>query len=84
MPYCGPQTLKFAPGDILILVTDGFIEWANAEDEDFGQDRLQEVVRACRHLPSAKIISEIHKEVVKFVGPAPQQDDLTALVVKRV
>src|SRR5436189_3436269 len=25
--YCGPQSLQFAPGDILVLVTDGFIEW---------------------------------------------------------
>ena len=37
-----------------------------------------------RKQPAAKIISELYSAVVKFVGPMPQPDDLTALVVKRV
>jgi phosphoserine phosphatase len=81
--YCGPQALKFAPGDILVLVTDGFVEWVNADDEDFGQSRLEEVIRACRHMSSATIISELYSAVVKFAA-TPQLDDLTALIVKRV
>jgi len=81
--YGGAQLLEFAPGDILVLVTDGFIEWANKGDEDFGVDRLQEVVRAHRFKPSATIISELHSAIVQFVGSMPQNDDLTAVVVKR-
>ena len=57
---------------------------ANAKDEDFGQHRLQEVIQAHRHQPAPKIISEIYNAVVKFVGSAPQMEDLTALVVKRI
>ena len=82
--YTGPQTLNFARGDILVFVTDGFLEWANANGEDFGEDRLKEVIRAHRHMPSATIISELYSAVVKFAGSMPQLDDLTALVVKRV
>lgn len=82
--YGCPELLKFAPGDIFVLVTDGFIEWANVDDEDFGQNRLQEVIRACHDKPSATIISELYSAVVKFAGTNPQLDDLTALVVKRV
>ena len=82
--YCGPRTLKFASGDILLMVTDGFVEWANADDEDFGQNRLEEVIRACRRLPATKIITELYAAVVRFVGSMPQPDDLTALVVKRL
>jgi serine phosphatase RsbU (regulator of sigma subunit) len=81
--YGGAQLLEFAPGDILVLVTDGFIEWANKSDEDFGVNRLQEVVRAHRCKPSAAIISELHSAIVQFVGSMPQNDDLTAVVVKR-
>jgi phosphoserine phosphatase len=81
--YGGAELLEFAPGDILVLVTDGFIEWANAGDEDFGVDRVQEVVRAHRCKPSATIISELHSAIVQFVGSMPQNDDLTAVVVKR-
>jgi serine phosphatase RsbU (regulator of sigma subunit) len=82
--YACPQVLKFAPGDMLVLVTDGFLEWANADDEEFGQDRLAEVIRAHRSMPSANIISELYSAVLKFAGSTPQLDDLTALVVKRV
>jgi serine phosphatase RsbU (regulator of sigma subunit) len=82
--YGCPQTLKFAPGDILVLVTDGFIEWANGNDEDFGEIRLRDVIHSHRDMPSARIISELHSAIVNFVGPMPQFDDLTALIVKRV
>ncbi len=81
--YCGVQELKFAQGDILVLVTDGFLEWANAQDNDFGEERLKEVIRAHRDLPSAAIISELYSAVIKFAGSMPQLDDLTALIVKR-
>ena len=82
--YAAAQTLTFARGDIFVLVTDGFLEWSNSSDEDFGEDRLKELIRANRDMPSAKIISELYSAVIKFAGPMPQLDDLTALVIKRV
>jgi serine phosphatase RsbU (regulator of sigma subunit) len=82
--YGCPEALQFARGDILVLVTDGFLEWQNANGEDFGQDRLEQVVRASRVMPAATIISQLHSSVAKFAGSTPQLDDLTALVVKRV
>jgi serine phosphatase RsbU (regulator of sigma subunit) len=83
LSYGGAQTLKFASGDILVLVTDGFIEWANAKDEEFGQNRLEEVIRECRDLPPENILSELYSRIVRFAGSMPQPDDLTVLVVKR-
>ena len=62
--YSGPQTLQFARGDILVLITDGFLEWSNANDEDFGEDRLKEVIHAHRDMSSAAIISESYSAVV--------------------
>jgi serine phosphatase RsbU (regulator of sigma subunit) len=81
--YGDSQTIRFAPGDILVLVTDGFIEWENANREDFGQSRLEEIIRTCRDLPSDAIISRLYSAVAQFAGSTPQGDDLTALVVKR-
>jgi sigma-B regulation protein RsbU (phosphoserine phosphatase) len=69
---------------MLVLVTDGFLEWANTQDDDFGEERLKEVIRTHRDMPSAAIISELHLAVLKFAGSMPQLDDLTALIVKRV
>ena len=61
-----------------------FIEWANSNDEDFGEERLKEVIRTHRNKSSKTIISELYSAVLSFVGSVPQADDLTALVLKRV
>jgi len=81
--YSSPHTLKFAPGDILALVTDGFIEWANPQGEEFGQNRVKEVIRANRNQPASTIISELYSSILAFAGSTPQQDDLTAVIVRR-
>ncbi len=82
--YGEPQKLKFRQGDILALVTDGLIEWTNSRDEDFGASRVEEVIREHRELDSTAIISELYTAVLRFADSSPQQDDLTALIVKRV
>ena len=84
MPYGPAQTIRLAPGDLLVLLTDGFFEWENAKEEDFGIPRLQDAIRAARHLPASQIISSLHDAVVRFAGGTRQLDDLTALVVKRL
>ena len=81
--YGSPHCFEMAPGDLLVLTTDGFFEWANAHDEQFGLERLQESIRSTRDLRSSEIIAQLHAAVVKFAGGTAQQDDLTAVVVKR-
>jgi serine phosphatase RsbU (regulator of sigma subunit) len=81
--YSSPYTLKFVHGDILALVTDGFIEWANPQGEEFGQNRLKEVICANRNQPARTIIDELYSSILEFAGSTPQQDDLTAVIVKR-
>ncbi len=82
--YGDAQKVPFCRGDILVLVTDGFLEWSNAEDEDFGLSRLEDVIRAHRDKPPSAIISEMHKAVAHFGASVRQADDLTALVIKKV
>jgi len=84
MPYGPVQEIRLAAGDMLVLLTDGFFEWENAQNEDFGIPRLQDAIRAARHLPASEIISHIHEVVVRFSGGTRQLDDLTAVVVKRL
>ena len=84
IPYDAAHTIEFHQGDILALVTDGFLEWSNAEEEDFGLRRLEDVIRAHRGKPPAAIISEMRDAVTTFAAGVRQQDDLTALVIKRV
>jgi len=78
-----PLILELKTGDLLVLATDGFYEWANAQEEQFGAKRLEETIRASRDLPSGDIISALHRAVVDFSGGTEQQDDLTAVIIKR-
>jgi serine phosphatase RsbU (regulator of sigma subunit) len=78
-----PKVLEMEPGDLLVLATDGFFEWSNAQKEHFGSDRLIASLRAARDLPAEKIISTLYWDVLKFADGTPQMDDLTAIVIKR-
>ena len=79
-----PHELRFAPGDILVLATDGFFEWANSAGNMFGADRLETSVRAARTLSAEEIINSLHEDVLKFAAGTKQKDDLTAIVLKRL
>jgi serine phosphatase RsbU (regulator of sigma subunit) len=76
--------LELNPGDLLVLATDGFYEWANAQSVQFGSERLKETIRASREESAGDIISALSKAVVDFSGGTKQQDDLTAVVIKRI
>lgn len=78
-----PLILELNIGDMLVLATDGFFEWANAQGEQFGTKRLEETIRASRDKPAREIISSLYRAVVEFSGGTKQQDDLTAVVIKR-
>ena len=71
-------------GDLVVLVTDGFFEACDDGDEQFGTERLCEVIRASRDLSAAQIIAAMYAAVDDFTAGAPQADDLTAIVVKRL
>ena len=68
---------------MIVLVTDGFFEWANPEGEQFGTDRLASTVRDLAHENSSTIIARLYRSVVEFTEPVAQDDDLTAVVIKR-
>jgi len=79
-----PTRLRLDPGDLLLLITDGFCEWENDRGEEFGTQRVEEVVRASRDLPSSEIIAKLYDVVVTFANGTSQKDDLTAVLIKRV
>jgi len=79
-----PATLEMEAGDLLVLATDGFFEWADAQEQRFGSERMSASLRAHSNKPAAEIISSLYQDVLKFAGGTQQMDDLTAIVLKRL
>jgi serine phosphatase RsbU (regulator of sigma subunit) len=77
-----PLTVELNRGDILVLATDGFFEWANAQGRQFETARVKNTIRTSRDKTSSEIISSLYRAVVEFSGGTQQQDDLTAVVIK--
>jgi len=78
-----PRFLDLNAGDLLVLATDGLYEWENAQGEQFGPQRLEEVIRQFRACPPSEIIAALYQAVLEFSGGTMQQDDLTAVIIKR-
>ncbi len=78
-----PQILELNKGDLLVLATDGFFEWANSQGELFGPKRLEEVIRISKEKQPREIISALYQATIAFSGGTKQQDDLTVVIIKR-
>jgi predicted permease len=69
-------------GDVLVAFTDGVSEAMNEAEEEFGEERLKELLQASAHLPVNEISARITASLRAWIGAAPQHDDLTFLVLK--
>jgi sigma-B regulation protein RsbU (phosphoserine phosphatase) len=78
------QICALAPGDILAIYSDGVTDAQNREENEFGMDRLIESLRRNAALPPAGIVEAVFHDIDEFAGDAPQFDDITMMVVKRV
>ncbi len=80
LPY-EQESVTLAPGDVVVLYTDGVTEALNADDEEFGVERLQEIFadnppKSCRE--ATRVVFEA---VEAFAGETPQSDDITCLTL---
>ena len=78
---CSVEERQLYPGDILALYTDGATEAPNQAEEEFGEQRLVEVLRQHRELPSQDLLAAVMSQVRQF-SPHEQADDITLLVAK--
>jgi sigma-B regulation protein RsbU (phosphoserine phosphatase) len=69
-------------GDVLVAYTDGVVEALNAQQEEFGEARLSNVVRPLLSLSAAEICQRIAERLQAFVAGSPQWDDITLVVMK--
>lgn len=76
-------TVTVAPGDRLVLYSDGVSEAQDADGAEFGEDRMLAAIDAHRAGPVAAAHDAVLAAVQAFVGAAPQFDDLTLMIVAR-
>lgn len=76
-----PERLTFGPGDLMILFTDGMIEAKNGQNEEFGFDRLHDIVFRLRHTDSRLVVETLVQQVMAFNG-GKIEDDYSIMAVK--
>jgi phosphoserine phosphatase RsbU/P len=71
------------PGDVLAIYSDGVSEAQDLSEEEFGYDRLIDVMRRTACEPPAGTVDAVFHAIDQFAGAAPQFDDITLMIVKR-
>ncbi len=74
--------LQLNSGDILVFYTDGFSEAMNDQQEEFGEDRLLDIIKKHNEESAPSIIDRIHEQVMDFTGDTPRHDDMTMMILK--
>jgi phosphoserine phosphatase len=78
-----PIELALAPGDLLVLATDGIFEYEDAASVPYGRLRLEAVVREQRDAPIEVVSERLLAAVATFAAGAPQLDDMTTVLLRR-
>jgi phosphoserine phosphatase RsbU/P len=75
-------TVPIRKNDVLVMFTDGVTETKNAQDEEFEEWRLEELLVKNLHLSMSELIERILLKMKNFSGNEPQADDITLLAAK--
>jgi phosphoserine phosphatase RsbU/P len=75
-------SVTLAPGDWLIVFTDGLVEAENARQEEYGEIRIMTVLNNGVSLSPAEMLKRLMFELDVFVGSTPQHDDVTCMLLK--
>jgi phosphoserine phosphatase len=77
------SSLVLAPGDVLVVLSDGVYEYVNNEGAHFGEDRVATLMKYHHDLPMADLCKQIFSALEEFGEGAAQTDDISMVVVKR-
>jgi serine phosphatase RsbU (regulator of sigma subunit) len=78
-----PRSIALAPGDLLLLYTDGVTEAETSQSDQFGMKRLEQALLETRSHPAREVVEHVIKRVAEFARGTPQSDDITCVAVVR-
>jgi sigma-B regulation protein RsbU (phosphoserine phosphatase) len=76
--------LELESGDILAVISDGVYEYGRADGTQFGEDGVKEIMRQGHTLAMSQLSQKLVDAVFEFGGDAPQADDITLVLVRRL
>jgi len=79
--HCDVVETALAPGDLLVMYTDGVSEAPNAAGEEFGEKRLLQAIRSSNSTPAASLLAGVSSAVLQF-SSGIQADDLTLVIAR--
>ncbi len=79
---CEIAEVQLAPGDTLMLYTDGITEATNSEGEEFGESRLLDALERHSDLPLGSLFQSVVGAVQQFGSGCEQQDDITLVIAR--
>jgi sigma-B regulation protein RsbU (phosphoserine phosphatase) len=77
------ETVSLAPGDCLLLMTDGAFELPNALGEQFGVERIKQLIRKNSQRTAKQIVEALREAITAFDPDQLPPDDITLLILKR-
>ncbi len=77
------KTIDFPSGDVLVVYSDGITEAMDRKEEEFGEERLINLIKENRHLSASELIDKIINIVNKHAEGEDQMDDMTIVIIKR-
>ena len=83
LPYTETE-VSLAPGDTIVLFSDGVVDAQNAAEEEFGEDRLGRIIQGSHHCDAETLVASVFDEIDAFAGATPQFDDITMMVLTRL
>jgi len=78
------QQLQMAPGDILVLLSDGIYEFENRQGAQFGEERVARLLRYHHRLPAPELARQILNATFEHGEGVEQKDDITLVLVRRL
>ena len=76
------QFWDYNPGDVMVIYTDGIVEARDGEGNEYGEERLRDMLSQCFYQSAGEINTYIRNDVQEFSRGQPLHDDQTLLVIK--
>ena len=78
------QNFRLHPGEMIVIVTDGIQETSNEEESLWGRERMMNGITRSRKSTASEMIREAFEAARSFAGNVRQQDDMTAVCIRRL